>query len=257
MNKSTIAIATAITTALIATASIASATDYAVHVHGRLETHWTTSKYGPWQPVECDYNSTTYTLAQGNAQLRSCFQQYCTGSNRCILVAYSNGAHQVAYTQAYYPSVIANAVYVEAGGSAAGGSELVDVAEPIQKFIDWFGDDEPWFQIFYGSGVDATLGVSSARNAYNHYLNAGMWTYHVAGDTDAGNWIWYATAWALPGDDDGVVSFASAYQCSSSGSQDWDCSKYTNHTADTWCDSEGKKDGADHFDMNFYASYCY
>ncbi len=245
--------------AATAFASLASAGYYAVHIHGRGQNNWTDTMYGTstYTAVKCNYNGTTETLATANATVRSCLQTYCTGSNSCIIVAYSNGAHQVGYTQAYYPSTITNLVYVEAGGGAAGGSELTDVASPVQSFIDWFSDEEPWFQVYYGSGADAALHVSTARSAYNHELNNGKSTYHIVGNTNALNWIWYLTAGVLPGDDDGVVAFHSAFGCVNSGSQSSSCTKWTGHKADTYCESDAIMGSTDHFDMDYYASWCY
>jgi hypothetical protein len=114
---------------LLLCAGESDAAQYVVHIHGRGSSNWGN---GPmyvqagWQGVGVNYNATTSTLAQANAQLRPQLAQYCSGANSCIIVAYSNGALQLGYTQANYPSVLANAIYAEAGGSAAGGTELLN-----------------------------------------------------------------------------------------------------------------------------------
>lgn len=248
--------ATAAAAAFVCAPAIASAADYVVHVHGRTQSTWTNTMYSisNYTSVKCDYEAKYNTLAQSNVTVRSCLSQYCSGSNRCIIVAYSNGNHQVQYTQTYYPSAVANLLYVEAGGSAAGGSELADIAAPIQNFLDWFSSS---FELYYSTGVDATLGVSSARNAYNHNVNNGKTTYHTAGNTNMTNGLWYLTASSLPGDDDGVVAYHSAYGCASSGSQSSSCSKWTGHVADTYCTSDGSWSGYDHFSMDERASWCF
>lgn len=242
--------------ALVAAPAVASAANYVVHIHGRTQTTWDDTIYwiSGYTSVKCDYEAKYNTLSQSNVTVRDCLGTYCSGSNSCIVVAYSNGANQVHYTQQYYPSKLANLQYVESGGSAEGGSELTDVGSAVQSFLDWFGID---FEVYYPNGVDATLSVSSARNAYNHDINNGKTTYHVSGNTNAGNGLWWATAGFLPGDDDGVVSWASSYGCRDSGDQPTTCSKFTGHVSDTWCVSNGEWDGYDHFSMDERASWCY
>jgi pimeloyl-ACP methyl ester carboxylesterase len=258
MRKLLVALASA-AAALVAfaTPSAASAADYVVHVHGRTQTTWTNTWYSMsgWTNVKCDYEAKYNTLAQSNVTVRSCLSSYCTGSNRCILVGYSNGNHQIQYTQTHYPGSLTNLLYVEAGGSAVGGSELADAAQPIQNFLDWFGGS---FEVFYGNGVDATLTVSGARNAYNHDVHNGKTTYHTVGNTDAFDGLWWLTAGILPGDDDGVVAFHSAFGCRNSGSQGSGCSKWNGHVADTYCNSNnGIWNSKDHFSMDERASWCY
>ncbi len=242
--------------ALVAAPGVASATDYAVHVHGRTQitwddTWWTMAGY---TNVKCDYNSTTATLASANVTVRSCLATRCSGANRCIIIAYSNGMNQVQYTQQYYPANLANLLYIEAGSSAAGGSELASVGSVAQSFLNWFGVN---YEIFYANGVDATLGVTTARAAYNHNINNGKTTYHVVGNTNALNWIWPFTAGTLPGDDDGVVSWASGFGCNASGSQTYNCTKFTGHVTDGGCTSNGWFGTTDHFSMDERGSYCY
>jgi len=242
--------------AITAIPAVASATNYNVHVHGRTQTTWDdtwwTESWGT--NVKCDYEAKYNTLAQSNVTVRACLATYCTGSNSCKIIAYSNGNNQVQYTQTYYPSALTNLVYVEAGSSAAGGSQLADVAAPIQNFLDWFGIG---FEVYYPTGVDATLSVSGARNAYNHNVNNGKTTYHTMGNTNAGNGLWWLTAGILSGDDDGVVGYDSGFGCSSSGSQSSTCSKWQGHVSDTYCTSDGSWSGYDHFGMDERASYCY
>lgn len=258
----TLAAALVAAAAVVCLPAIASAASYAVHVHGRTQTTWDDTWYGMsgYTNAKCDYEAQYNTLSQSNATVRACLAQYCSGGNSCIVVAYSNGMNQVHYTQQYYPEALTGLVYVEAGGSAEGGSELASVGNAVQSFLDWFGVG---FEVFYPSGVDATLSVTGARAAYNHDINNGRTTYHTVGNTNAYNWIWVLTAGSLPGDDDGVVSYASAYGCRNSGSQSSGCSKWTGHVADTYCTSDGSwggglfSAGKDHFSMDERASYCY
>lgn len=225
------------------------ADNYVVYVHGRSQDDWDRSAVYPvpgFSPAFVEYNATTATLAQANVDVRAQLGEYCSGNNACIVVAYSNGGLQVGYTQAYYPEALENALYVEAGASAAGGTELLNGFTSLAGQV---------FGATYPNGVDATLSVSGARNAYNHNLNAGLVTYHLGGNTNWRNGLWYVTAAFLPGDDDGVVSFASAFGCSSSGSQKTSCAKYTGHVVDTSGCSKGVCDSVDHFGMDAKAAY--
>lgn len=235
-------------------ANVADAANYVVYVHGRTQSTWDGATYAVpgYTKAVVSYNATTATLAQANVAVRTQLAQYCSGENVCIVVAYSNGALQVGYTQANYPEALENALYIEAGASAAGGSEL------LNGFTSAAGD---FLGVTYPSGVDATLSVSAARNAYNHNLTAGVVTYHLAGNTNWRNAIWYATAALLPGDDDGVVSFASAFGCSSSGSQSRSCTKYSGHVLDlgatsgSWRCPDATCGSVDHFAMDDRAAY--
>ena len=233
------------------------AANYVVYVHGRAQDDWDRSAVTPisgFTPAYVEYNATTATLAQANVDVRAQLGAYCTGANACIVVSYSNGGLQVGYTQAYYPEALANALYIEAGADASGGTELLNGFTSLAGQV---------FGATYPNGVDATLSVSAARNAYNHNLTAGLVTYHLGGNTDWHNGLWYVTAAFLPGDDDGVVSFASAFGCASSGKQTQSCAKYTGHQVDL--DATAKKDKQscsngvcnqiDHFGMDNRAAY--
>jgi hypothetical protein len=251
------AVGAAVVGCLMLVAASAQADNFVVYVHGRSQTSWDANAVYPVEGFTAafvEYNATTATLAQANVAVRAQLASYCSGSNVCIVVAYSNGGLQVGYTQAYYPEALANALYVEAGASAAGGSEL------LNGFTSAVGGV---LGATYPNGVDATLSVSGARNAYNHNLTAGVVTYHLGGNTDWRNAIWYATAALLPGNDDGVVSFASAFGCSASGSQSATCAKYTGHQLDTGAGARSNSrrcpnaicGSVDHFGMDDRAAY--
>jgi hypothetical protein len=235
------------------------AAQYVVHVHGRGQNGWGDNPMyaAPgWQAVGVAYNATTATLAQANAQLRPQLATYCAGANACILVAYSNGALQVGYTQANYPEALENALYVEAGGSAAGGTDLLN---------DWTSEVASWFGQSYPAGVDATLTVSAARNAYNHSLSAGIPTYHLGANTDWTDKLFWATAALLPGNDDGAVAFHSAFGCAVAGSQKETCGRFAGHFLDQWAVASGDARSCpsgvcksiDHGEIDDRAAYWY
>ena len=256
----------------ITASSEASAANYVVYVHGRSQTYWTgnTYTYGSgYTTAMCDYNATTATLAQANTSagatgihwngsawqtdfngegLQNCLANYCSGSNSCIAITYSNGTHQVNYTLANYPSKVSNLSYVFSGSGAEGGTELLDnygwaesalidacevVMEPLCGFGLWCSPGGICGGLpFYPSGVDADLFTSTARNDYNHNLTNGRIFYQISGQMNATilstnlmNW----TATLLPGSSDGVVSFASTYGCSSAGNQPYNCAQWSDH----------------------------
>lgn len=244
---------------LLLSASLATATadakNYVAYVHGRASSSWDGNAVYAipgFTPAFVNYNATTATMAEANVEVRTQLAQYCSGENACIVVAYSNGAHQVGYTQAFHPEALENALYVEAGASAAGGSELLNGFTSLTGQI---------LGVTYPGGIDATLSVSGARNAYNHNLSAGVVTYHLGGNTDWRNGIWYATAAFLPGNDDGVVTYASAFGCRSSGSQPVSCTRFAGHQLETGATSGSRKcsggvcGSTDHFGMDERAAY--
>ena len=235
------------------------AAQYVVHVHGRGSSGWGNNPMyaSPgWQTVGVSYNATTATLAQANAQLRPQLASFCSGDNTCIVVAYSNGALQLGYTQANYPEVLENALHIQTGGSAAGGTELLN---------NWTSEVASWFGQSYPSGVDATLTVSAARNAYNHSLSAGIPTYHLGANTDWSDKLFWVTAAFLPGNDDGAVAFHSAFGCTGSGSQKETCGKFSGHFTDLWATAAGNArscpkgvcNSIDHGEIDDRAAYWY
>ncbi len=191
---------------------------------------------------------TDISVAPGSGGLRDCLANYCSGGNSCIAIGYSNGVHQLNYTLSSYPSYVPNVAYVFTGSGASGGSELLDsfgwaeqtlidacdvVMEPLCGFGLWCSASSICGGLpFYPSGVDADLFTSSARNDYNHNATNSVTFYQISGQMDATvlstnlmNW----TATQLPGQSDGVVSFASTFGCSSSGDQPYNCAQWSNH----------------------------
>lgn len=231
-----------------------------VYIAGRTQTQWDGTVYGKagctTQYVR--YDAWNSTLMQANVAVRSQLAGWCSGGNTCVIVAYSNGMHQVAYTQANYPESLTGLSYIQGGGNAYGGSNLLD---------GFTGSLADILGVIYEPGVDTYLHVSSARNAYNHNLSNGKVTYQIGGNTNAYNWIWAPTAGFLPGDDDGVVSYHSAFGCTGSGSQSSGCAKWTGRTNrcvyDSGYCSSGEcggglfSAGTDHFGIDNKAAYCF
>jgi hypothetical protein len=286
MKKAIIALLASSAAALALTATTkAEAAQYVVYVHGRSQTYWTgnTYTYGTgYTTAMCDYNATSATLAQASssatatgiswngkawqtdfsgAGLQNCLAKYCSGSNSCIAIGYSNGVHQLNYTLANYPSKVANLSYVFAGSGASGGTDLLDnwgwaesalidacevVMEPLCGFGLWCSPGGICGGLpFYPSGVDADLFTSTARNDYNHNATNGRTFYQISGQmngtvlsTNLMNW----SATLINGSSDGVVPFSSTYGCVNSGSQPWNCAQWSGHISYGYAHNGGSMD---------------
>jgi hypothetical protein len=260
MNLLRTAAALTLTAAATFASETASAANNLVYIAGRTQYQWDGTTYGlsGYALQRVIYNSTTATLEEANSAVRQQLATWCSGGNYCIIVAYSNGMHQVAYTQANYPSALSGLLYVQSGGAAYGGSDLLD---------GFTGSMGSLFGAVYDPGVDTALHVSNARNAYNHHSYAAP-TYSVGGDVNAYNGLWWTGASGfLPGSDDFVVSYHTAFGCVNSGSQGSGCSKWSSRTnrckySSGYC-SNGEcaggwfSAGTDHFAMDDKAAYCF
>jgi pimeloyl-ACP methyl ester carboxylesterase len=220
-----------------------------VYVHGRTESGWSGGFRAPtgYKTLDLRYNGTTATLAQANVGVTAELRKRCSGGNVCVVVAHSNGTLQVGRTVATAPDAIDGLLYVEATGAAMGGSELIDSCG-LAKLIG---------QSCYPNGVDATLTVTAARAAFDH--NSHVPWYHLAGNTDFRNRMWWLTAAMLPGNDDGVVAYHSALGCANAGSQTLACRRYEGHFMDTACDVcvGGECGGIDHFGIAAKGTRCF
>ncbi|MFO0675376.1 MAG: hypothetical protein U0169_02505 [Polyangiaceae bacterium] len=237
-----------------ATSAEAAPTKWVAYLHGRGEDGWGGEFRAPagWGTVDIRYNATTATLAEANVGVTKALRDVCTNGNQCVIVAYSNGTMQAGRSLDIAPDLADGVLYVESGGAAIGGSELVSlcgVGTVLGAVSGW--------DICYPNGVDATLSVSGARAAFDH--NSVVPWYHVGGNTNWLNRMWYVTAAILPGDDDGVVAFHSAFGCRASGSQTTSCSKFGGHFLDTWCSPcpGGVCRGEDHWATRGYAVQCF
>ncbi|MCR9144012.1 MAG: hypothetical protein NXI24_17325 [bacterium] len=208
----------------VAGATELAAADHVIFVHGRsgsnhcgtgtsdVNNYWGNSKnintsvtrYYVGYDGSKDPRSWGSCRAQSN--LYSVLESRCTGSNRCKVICHSAGCYATEYfldkTSRSY-----NIDWVMASSSAAGGSELADLAF-------WASND-----------MVSALKTGNARGSYNHNDTKGVGIWSLAGyDGD-----WYS-AWYLPGEDDGAVSFHSTCGHSSKGSHSrCNKSKYSNH----------------------------
>lgn len=209
---------------LAAGATELAATDYVIFVHGRsgsnhcgtsttdVNNYWGSAKNITTSLTKyfVGYDGSTDPRTSGSCRaqtsLYSVMETRCKGSNRCKVICHSAGCYATEYfldkTTATY-----NIDWVFASSSAAGGSELADVAF-------WASND-----------MVSALKTGNARGSYNHNDTKGVGFYALAGyDGD-----WYS-AWYLPGEDDGAVSFHSTCGHSSKGSHNvCNQAKYSNH----------------------------
>lgn len=206
-----------------ATASL-SAADYTIFVHGRSGTNHcgtgTSDNGNYWGSAKNINTSTTkyfigydggsdprtYGNCRAQSNINSVLNARCKGSNNCKVICHSAGC----YAMEYYldnTSTNFNIDLVIASSSAAGGSELADLA-------------------FWASGgMDAALKVNAARTSYNHNDMKGVGIWAIAGYKG----VWYAS-WRLPGSDDGAVALHSTCGHSSNGSHSaCNQSRYSSH----------------------------
>ena len=188
--------AIAITTAF---APEAGATNYTLYIHGR--TGGTPSGWDYWahgtgavgvNAVPVNYDGTAHVW-DSNPTVVAYLDAYCTQGNACYVVCHSAGCAQIGYAYAKYGSSHGWSVpWVEAGGSAAGGSEL---AGNVSAF-------------FTGYNLDNDLAIGTMRGLYNHdtvgdLIWSSVYTY-------SGNDWASATSWLFNGGNDTAVAVHSS-----------------------------------------------
>ncbi len=201
-----------------------SAADYTIFVHGRsgknhcgtgtsdVNNYWGSAKNISTSRTKyfVGYDGSTDPRTSGScraqSQLASVLNARCRGSNNCKIICHSAGCYATEYfldkTSTNY-----NIDFVMASSSAAGGSELADLA------------------FWAGSGMDYALKTAQARGSYNHNDMKGVGIWAIAGYRG----VWYAS-WRLPGDDDGAVALHSTCGHSSKGSHSaCNRSRYSSH----------------------------
>jgi hypothetical protein len=204
------------------TASVASATNYTLWIHGRNPGGGTVAgtyddfKY--WGPgtTSAGVNKKavnwdgTNTIASTNGAILNALDCYCTGGNFCYVAVHSAGDLQIGYALALYGSskrykknatpnsagVCGNSdgstqtgwniKWVAAASGASGGSELADLGS-------WAVSDP----------LTKDLVTTTARAMYNHNQTQGRTVYRFAG---ASGTLYSAL---LPGQDDEAVAYHS------------------------------------------------
>ena len=212
-------VAAIMTGTALSTSPVFSAT-YILHIGGMCSTQFLGSNSprlassSGKTSIDAQIN-TTVSIPNSGSQIKSKFDQYCTGSNWCYVINYSGGDANVRYVLSTY-STDWNIGWVGTSAGAGGGSELA---------LGWLAE-------LFTCDYTGDLWVSTVRNMFNHNDTNGETIYHVAGYD---GW-WYSSAF-LPGEDDGAVAYHSASGCSSSGS--WNnmcnCSKFSNHVVAWTC----------------------
>ncbi|MEQ9366881.1 MAG: hypothetical protein RIF32_21760 [Leptospirales bacterium] len=209
---------------MVGSTAALSAADYTIFIHGRsgsnhcgtgtsdVNNYWgnaknintSTTKY--FIGYDGSSDPRTFGSCRAQSNINSVLSARCTGSNNCKVICHSAGCYAIEYFLDKTTSNF-NVDLVIASSSAAGGSELADLA-------------------FWASGgMDAALKVNAARGSYNHNDMKGTGIWAIAGYKG----VWYAS-WRLPGDDDGAVALHSTCGHSSSGSHN-SCnqSRYSSH----------------------------
>ncbi len=201
-----------------------SAADYTIFVHGRSgqnhcgtgtsdnNNYWgsaknintSTTKYFVGYDGSSDPRTWGNCRAQSN--INTVFNQRCRGSNNCKVICHSAGCYAVEYFLDK-TSTNFNIDFVMASSSAAGGSELANLA-----FWAW-------------GGMDNALKTGNARGSYNHNDMKGVGIWAIAGYRSQ----WYVD-WMLPGKDDGAVALHSTCGHRTTGSHSkCNQSRYSSH----------------------------
>lgn len=211
-------------TLMFGSAASLSAADYTIFIHGRSGTNHcgtgTSDNGNYWGSAKNINTSTTkyfigydggtdprtYGTCRAQSQITSVLNARCRGSNNCKVICHSAGCYAMEYfldkTSTNY-----NIDFVMASSSAAGGSELADLA------------------FWANNNMNASLKTGPARSSYNHNDMKGVGIYAVAGYRG----VWYAS-WRLPGSDDGAVALHSTCGHRSRGSHSaCNQSRYSSH----------------------------
>lgn len=194
---------------LLVAAAPASATDYIMHFGGMCTTSYQDGKAKGrlanrpgWVSVE-GYINVKNSLYSSSVQAVQKLDQYCRGSNRCIVINYSAGDHYTRRALSVYDSGSRwNIMAVYTGAGAGGGSTQAD-----RLLSDVFACD-----------YNNDLNISYTRSNFNHHDTAGKPIYHIAGTKN----IWYMPS---PKYDvhDGLVEFHSGVACASAGDANSSC----------------------------------
>ncbi|MCS7204947.1 MAG: hypothetical protein NZ853_04560 [Leptospiraceae bacterium] len=139
----------------------------------------------------------TWGNCRAQSKLYQVLEDRCLRSRgqSCVIICHSAGCYATEYFIATRDVSRYNIRFVFNSSSAAGGSELANLA-------------------FWNSGnMDDALKTGNARGSYNHNDMKGIPFYMLAGFKG-----WWYTAAILPGEDDGAVSFHSTCAMNTTGS---------------------------------------
>ncbi len=248
--------ATLFTLAILGVAAPAFAANYVVFVHGKGGnssglsdtdgSRWGNSdSYGPanktrssgaWARRFVNYDSTqdprTTGSTRAQTKLQTAINNYCSGSNRCVVVCHSAGCYATEYWLATH-SPPAGFLYVVAGASAAGGSSIADIGtnataiSPFLALLGWAVAGEP-------NAMTVSLRTGTARS-FNHNVPERT-IYCLAGHKSS-----QPAATAIKGEDDKLVNFSGACGYNKHGTMtncnDGSNAKYSLHTS--YCNSKG------------------
>jgi hypothetical protein len=202
---------------------------YILHIGGMCSQGWNDrlSNKAGYTSIDVKAVQTNHSgLADGSHTVGIYLDSCCTGSNLCYVINYSGGDNVVGHRFAN-SSTNWNITWVGTSGGAGGGSELSG-----NFLADIFGPCD----------YSGHLGVSEARNSYNHNDTNSETVYHIGGYDG-----WWYSSWLLPGEDDGAVAYHSAGAITSNVSTSNLCTgpKFTNHVIAWTCSGYD----LDHYEM--------
>ncbi|MCE9597770.1 MAG: hypothetical protein K8S54_07370 [Spirochaetia bacterium] len=222
-----------------------SATTYRLFVHGRSATnhcsgtipntssattdvggYWSGWGYTPTGIANVRYigfdgeqAGGAYSWSECGAQLElnRALNTFCTGANDCEIYTHSTGGLVVSAFFGLYPYTSSwyNIRRIQEMASAAGGSELADMAVTYLAWIGWSN---------YGGQLDHSVSTSGARNGFNHNQSGGLTLYTTSGQGSDPETYGITPAF-LPGIDDGVVANHSLCGINQTGSVNVSCAR--------------------------------
>lgn len=240
-------------------ATEATAGSYIIYAQGRSWGSWKTdtASVSGYSNITLSYDGNKRINSSSTTTVKNAISSYCSGGNSCIVHCYSAGClrtHKAIADLRASGNGLAGLLWLQASGSAAGGSELAGLATKggTKYLAKLIGQQE---------AVDWDLTPSAARNNFPHD-KLGAWMYHVAGKKDLCKKLWFVKICAgllgaLPGTHDGVVAMHSAAGYSSAGSYSYGCSsgKYPYHTYDSgYASCYGEN--VDHFGIPGVGNYA-
>ena len=192
---------------------------YILHIGGMCSQGWndTLSSKSGYTSIDVKAVQTNHSgLADGSHTVGIYLDSCCTGSNLCYVINYSGGDNVVGHRFAN-SSTNWNINWVGTSAGAGGGSELSG-----NFLADIFGPCD----------YAGHLGVSEARNSYNHNDTNNETVYHIGGYDG-----WWYSSWLLPGEDDGAVAYHSAGAITNNVSTSNLCTgpKFSNHVIAWTC----------------------
>lgn len=224
---------------------------FALYFHGRSMKNWSpqVANASGWTNVTFSYDGSSRINSDAtNVVVKNGIADKCGSGKQCVIHCYSAGCYRAFKAISDLRAAgntLPGLLWIEASGSAAGGSRLAEIAtKGLTGFLaKLFGAQQK---------VDYDLTPGSARNTYGYIQDdAGATVYHIAGSKNICKkflWMKFCSGGIVgEGRNDGVVAFHSTTGASTRGSYYDGCAtaKYPWRTYDSAyvsCTGDGGKD---------------